>query len=144
MENKQNYVDIKPEFKITNNEPFEDESDFYVVLLALEILNEMLAHCKIRYGIIDDIYSSPLVLRDSKKDFRAKKLIIKLNFQDNSERKKKKSENEKINENNIREDQKIIKKLKQKNKNMEINNSKYWTAANFNDLHKVLIQKIMK
>ena len=38
------YFDIKPEFKITNNEPFEDESDCYVVLLALEILNEMLAH----------------------------------------------------------------------------------------------------
>ena len=38
----------------------------------------------------------------------------------------------------ISEDSKIIKKLKQKNKNKEINNSKYWTAANFDDLHKVL------
>ena len=138
MENKHSYFDIKPEFKITNNEPFEGESDCYVVPLALEILCEMLANGKIRYGISNDIYSSPLVLRDSKKDFRAKKLIQKLNLEDNSEREMNKGESGRVLEYYISEDSKIIKKLKQKNKNKEINNSKYWTAANFDDLHKVL------
>ena len=138
IQNKYSCFEIGPEFKIKNNKPLKDESDCYVVPISIEILIEMLSHGKIRYGINDEIYSSPLVLRDSKKNFKPKKLIKRLNFDDNSEREMNKGECGKVLEYYISEDFEIIKKLKEKNKNIEINDSKYWTAPNFDALHKVL------
>ena len=63
-----------------NEKIFKIEPDCYVVPISMEILHEMLGHAKLRFN--NKIDNSPLVIKDSKYDFKVQKLIkkIKLDF----------------------------------------------------------------
>ena len=58
-----------------NEKLFEADPDAYVVPISMEIIHELLGHAKLRYS--KEVEFSPLVLRDSKSDFKIQKLIKK-------------------------------------------------------------------
>jgi hypothetical protein len=115
---------------------FGIEPDNYVVPISMEILHEMLGHAKLRFN--KEIDSSPLVLRDSKYDFKVQKLMKKVRLDFTNEILVNRGESGRVLELYISDNKNIIKKLKERTANTEINDTKYWTGKDFNALYKVL------
>ena len=118
-----------------NEEKFKTDSDYYIVPISMEIMYEMFAHGKLRYNKKTE--KSPLVLRDSKYNFKVQVLMkeIKCNL---TNKYVNQGESGRVFENYISEDKNIIKQLKKSSENTKIVNSKYWTGTNFFDLYKEL------
>ena len=125
-------------FLFTENEKdiFKIAPERYVVPISMEILHEMLSHGKLRYINKND--NSPLVIRDSKYDFKVQKLIKKIKLGFTNEIMVNKGETGRVLEHYISEDRNVIQKLKKRTINTDIINTKYWTGQNFNDLYKAL------
>ena len=122
----------------TENEKdiFKIGPEHYVVPISMEILHEMLSHGKLRYINKND--NSPLVIRDSKYDFKVQKLIKKIKLDFTNEIIVNKGETGRVLEHYISEDRNVIQKLKTRTVNTDIINTKYWTGQNFNDLYMAL------
>ena len=112
------------------------EPDRYIVPISMEILHEMLGHAKLRLN--KDFEKSPLVLRDSKYDFKVQKLMKKVKLDFTDEILVNQGESGRVLELYISENKNAIRKLKERTRNTEINDTKYWTGKNFNALHKLL------
>ena len=102
----------------------------------MEILHEMLGHAKLRYN--KEIDNSPLVLRDSKYDFKVQKLMKRIRLDFTNEILVNQGETGRVLELYISDNKNVIKKLKKRTANTEINDTKYWTGKNFNALYKIL------
>ena len=122
-------------FSEKNEEKFKTDSDYYIVPISMEIMHEMFAHGKLRYNKKTE--KSPLVIRDSKHNFKVQVLMkeIKCNL---SSKLVNQGESGRVFENYISENKNIIKQLKKRSRNTKIANSKYWTGTNFSDLYKEL------
>ena len=111
-----------------------DESDEYVIPIAMEILHEMMDHGKIR--LIDNNYiKSPIQYKDKNNDFKPKfaKTIIKNNVSYPI------GESGIVLENYISENKDIIKLLKTPFKdNITLIDSSFWVKNNFESLEKVV------
>ena len=119
-----------------NEKIFKIESNCYVVPISMEVLHEAMSHGKLRLNNKND--NSPLVIRDSKYDFKAQKLIKKIKLDFTNEIKVNKGETGRVLEHYISEDKSVIQILKERTKNTEIIDTKYWTGINFDALHKIL------
>ena len=111
-----------------------DESDEYVIPIAMEILHEMMDHGKIRLN--DNNYiKSPIQYKDKNNDFKPKfaKTIIKNNVSYPI------GESGIVLENYISENKDIIKLLKTPFKdNITLIDSSFWVKNNFESLEKVV------
>lgn len=116
-----------------NENIFKEEPDCYVVPISMEILHEILGHSKIRYN--KEFDSSPLVLRDSKNNFKSQKLMRKIKLDFNKEITINKGETGRVLEYYISDDKNLIQTLKKKSYNKKIIDSKYWVGENFNALY---------
>ena len=123
-------------FESNEEEIFLDEPDHYIVPISMEILHEILGHAKLRLN--KDLEKSPLVLRDSKYDFKVQKLMKKVKLDFGEEILVNQGESGRVLELYISENKNAIRKLKERTRNTEINDTKYWTGKNFNALHKLL------
>lgn len=119
-----------------NEENFKLNPDHYVVPISMEILHEVLSHGKLRYNKKND--NSPLVIRDSKHNFKEQRLMKEIRIDLNKTIFVNKGESGKVLEHYISEDKNIIQKLKEKTNNTNIINNKFWTKDNFIPLYKEL------
>lgn len=119
-----------------NEELFKKEADYYIVPISMEIFHENLSHGKLRYNY--EVEFSPLILRDSKYDFKIQKIMKRIKLDYNEEKIINKGETGRVFEHYISEDKNIIHKLKSRTTNLDIINSKYWTDKNFNSLYKAI------
>ena len=121
---------ILPLDKIYNS----DESDEYVIPIAMEILHEMMAHGKMRLN--DNNYiKSPIQYKDKNNDFKPKfaKTIIKNNVSYPI------GESGIVLENYISQNKDIIKLLKTPFKdNTALIDSSFWVKNNFESLEKIV------
>ena len=122
-------------FTQNENNYFKKAPDRYVVPIAMEILHEISSHGKLRFNNNND--NSPLVIRDSKYDFKVQKLFKKIKLDFTKEIKVNKGESGRVLEHYISEDKNVIHKLKERTINTEIIDTKYWTGKNFDALHKI-------
>lgn len=134
------------EFKMFNNfcninesTLFKTQPDCYIIPITIEILHEMFGNAKLRYSEDNEKYNySPLVIRDSKNNFKPQKLIKRIKLFDNTEKYINKGETGRVLEHYISENRDVIQTLKQMTFNKEIINAKYWTGSNFDSLHKAI------
>ena len=119
-----------------NEELFKKEADYYIVPISMEIFHENLSHGKLRYNY--EVEFSPLILRDSKYDFKIQKIMKRIKLDYNEEKIINKGETGRVFEHYISEDKNFIHKLKSRTTNLDIINSKYWTDKNFNSLYKAI------
>ena len=81
----------------------------------MEILHAMLGHSKFRLREDSENYKySPLVIRDSKNDFKAQKIIKRLKLFDGTEKDINKGETGRVLEHYISPDKDVIQTLKEK------------------------------
>ena len=132
-----NEVQMFGTFINENEELFKMEPDNYILPIFMEILCEILGHGLLRNNK-NKSDNSPLVLRDSKYNFQVQKLIKKVKLDFDNEVRVNKGESSKVLEHYISEDTNVIQKLKKRNNNIELNDTKYWTGKNFNSLHRAL------
>ena len=119
-----------------NEKSFKKEPDRYVVPISMEILHEVFAHGKLRYNKKTDC--SPLVIRDSKYDFKIQTLLQEVKIDLYKKKFVNKGETGKVLEHYISEDKNVIKTLKERTINTNIINTKFWTGKNFISLYKEL------
>lgn len=115
----------------------EKDPDLYVIPICMEILHEMLGHCKLRYNRNKEI--SPLQFRDSKNNFQLKK-VYRFVEVEGERRCINIGETGKVIENFICDNNLVIKALKKRYnaKNKSLINSKYWVGKSFQPLYDVL------
>lgn len=119
-----------------NEELFKEEADHYIVPISMEIFHGNLSHGKLRYNNGDEF--SPLVLRDSKYNFKIQKIMKRIKLDFNEEKIINNGETGRVFEHYISENKNIIHKLKSRTTNLDIINCKYWTDKNFNSLYKAI------
>ena len=124
--------------KINEKTIFKQEPDYYIIPIAIEILNEIMGHAKIRYKSNNegDNYS-PLVVRDRNNNFKPQKIMRRIKLFDDNEIKINKGENGRVLEHYISEDNEVIQNIKRRRLNKKLINTKYWTGKNFDLLNRV-------
>ena len=127
------------DFFENNKTEFLEKPGCYIVPISMEILHELLAHGKLRYNKENE--ESPLVIRDSKHDFKVQVLMKEIKIDLFNKIKVNKGETGRVLEHYISENKNVINLLKAKTDNKKILDTKYWTGTNFEDLHKELKEK---
>ena len=116
----------------TLDEIYLEEPYSFVIPLAMEILQEILTHGKVRLN--DKIIRSPTVYKDKKYNFESKSIKKTINNKDYPI-----GESGKVLEHYISENREIIKQLKKPNKkNKILIDSSYWIGENFEKLEEIV------
>ena len=118
----------------TLDEIYLEESNSFVIPIAMEVLHEMLAHGKVRLN--DKSIRSPIVYKDKKYNFESKSIKKTINNKDYPI-----GDSGKVLEYYISGKSEIIKQLKKPNKKNEILiDSSYWIGENFEKLEEIVTQ----
>ena len=117
-----------------------NDSDKYIIPIAMEILHEMMSHGKIR--VFNKEENSPRYFRDSKNDFEYKSIIKMCELKSNKKEKILIPEIGKILEYFISDNPRIINILKTPVKeNIKFIDYKYWIGKNFDNLENEILQR---
>ena len=117
-----------------------NDSDKYIIPIAMEILHEMMSHGKIR--VFNKEENSPRYFRDSKNDFEYKSIIKMCELKSNKKEKIPIPESGKILEYFISDNPRIINILKTPVKeNIKFIDYKYWIGKNFDNLENEILQR---